>query len=406
MNLAEPIWITGVGTANPLGHSYPETADNLLAGVSGVGTLTEPEMAGHISRIAGRVAPLPAPPGWDAASFARLDEVEQMFFWCAIQALRDADLWDRRSELRIGLVLGLGSEWMVFWETDLARGGRRIYQPQPERRGVAEKLRHDLGLTGPVATVAAACASANYALAQARRWLWRGWVDVCLAGGGDRSAKPMCMACFANLGALSRRNDAPQAASRPFDRDRDGFVMGEGGALFVLEAAAAARRRRARAYAEVAGFGASSDAFHMVMPNTDPQPAVQALRAALDDARLDPADVDYVNAHGTSTPLGDVAETRVLQIVLGEACRRIPVSSTKSMTGHALSGAAAIDALACLTALERQAVPPTINLDQPDPACDLCHVPHQARPHRVRVALSNAFGFGGSNTCLILRQAS
>jgi 3-oxoacyl-[acyl-carrier-protein] synthase II len=215
----------------------------------------------------------------------------------------------------------------------------------------------------------------------------------------------MSLAAFGNLRALSRRNADPRGASRPFDRGRDGFVLSEGGAVFVLERADDARRRGATAHAEVAGCGAASDAYHMVIPSPDPGPAVAAMRAALADAGIDPADVDYVNAHATSTPVGDVAEARVLAAVFGDGVRRVPVSSTKSMTGHLVTAAAAAEALACIAAMRHGCVPPTINLDDPDPECDLCHVPHTARPHQVRVAVSNSFGFGGSNTCLVLRAA-
>ena len=192
--------------------------------------------------------------------------------------------------------------------------------------------------------------------------------------------------------------------SRPFDLERDGFVMGEGGTVFVLERAEAARRRSARVYAEVAGCGASSDAYHMVIPSPHPEPATAAMRQALADARVNPGEVDYVNAHATSTPVGDVAEANVLKGVFGDALPRVPVSSTKSMTGHLLTAAAAAEALACVVAMERAAVPPTINLDDPDPECDLCHVANEAQPGDVRVAVSNSFGFGGSNTCLVLKS--
>jgi 3-oxoacyl-[acyl-carrier-protein] synthase II len=214
---------------------------------------------------------------------------------------------------------------------------------------------------------------------------------------------PMSLAGFGNLRALSRRNHEPQLASRPFDRGRDGFVMGEGGCVFVLESAASARRRSASVYGEVAGCGASSDAHNMVMPSPDPEPAVAAMRQALADAGIAPGEVNYINAHATSTTVGDVAETRVLERVFGSSIPSIPVSSTKSMTGHMLTAAAAVEALACLVAMKYGSVPPTINLDDPDPECNLCHVPNQARPHKVRVAVSNSFGFGGSNTCLALK---
>jgi 3-oxoacyl-[acyl-carrier-protein] synthase II len=262
-----------------------------------------------------------------------------------------------------------------------------------------------LGLGGPAVAVAAACASGGFALGLGRQWIERGWVDLCVAGSCDL-VTPMAYAGFRNLRALSRREGPPAAASRPFDRDRDGFVMGEGGAALVLESDAAAKRRGARVYGEFAGFGATSDASHMVIPGSDPQPASRAVRQALDDASLDPDDVDYVNAHAAGTPVGDRAEANALRLALGEAAPRVPVSSTKSMTGHLLSGAAAVEALACLVAIGRQAVPPTINLDQPDPECELLHVPHTARPARVRVAASTSFGFGGSNTCLLFREAA
>jgi 3-oxoacyl-[acyl-carrier-protein] synthase II len=256
-----------------------------------------------------------------------------------------------------------------------------------------------------VLSVSAACASANVALAQARAWLRMGWADAVLAGACDMCVSPMSLAGFGNLRALSRRNAAPAAASRPFDRGRDGFVLAEGGAVFVLERADDARRRGAGVYAELAGYGATSDAHHMVIPNPDPSQAVAAMRQALADAGVAPGEVDHVNAHATSTPVGDVSEARVLATVFGHHTRRLPVSATKSITGHLLTAAAAVEALACVAAIQRGWVPPTINLDDPDPECDLCHVAHTARPHRVRVAASNSFGFGGSNTTIVLRAA-
>jgi 3-oxoacyl-[acyl-carrier-protein] synthase II len=225
-----------------------------------------------------------------------------------------------------------------------------------------------------------------------------------LAGGGDVSITPTTLAGFANLRALSRRNDDPEGASRPFDTGRDGFVIGEGGVLFLLESEASARRRGAHVYAKIAGFGATSDAFHMVIPSSDPQPAVNAMRKALTDAGVNTDAVEYINAHATSTPVGDVAECRVLETVFGSALAQIPVSSTKSMTGHLLTAAAAFEALACVVALEYHTLPPTINLQNPDPDCRILHVANQAQERRARVALSNSFGFGGTNTCLVLRS--
>jgi 3-oxoacyl-[acyl-carrier-protein] synthase II len=285
------------------------------------------------------------------------------------------------------------------------RGGRRVSEPERDHTSLAAFLHRTLDLRGPRSTTAAACASGNIALGLARRWIEQGWVDACLAGACDRSLSPMGMAGFGNLGALSRRNDDPEAASRPFDRARDGFVMGEGGALFVLESTSRARRRHARAYGAIAGFGASSDAHHMVIPSSDPVPCIHAMKHALVDAGIGPGDVDYINAHATSTPVGDRFEAGVIRAVLGTCVRDVPVSSTKSMTGHLLGATSAVEAIACLAALERNTIPPTINLDDPDPECDLFHVTHEAIERPVDIVLSNSFGFGGSNTCLILRRA-
>jgi 3-oxoacyl-[acyl-carrier-protein] synthase II len=397
------VWITGVGAATPLGDTFDAIAGGLLAGQSGVRTVGAFDVAQHPSQIAGLLDEIPCPASSAPEEFARKHPLERLVLWCADAALRDAGWWERRGEARIGFVLGMGAEWLILWEADGHAGGRRVHEPEGETTALIERVRRQLGLTGPAACVSAACASGNYALAQARRWLQMGWVDVCLAGACDMAVTPLSLAGFGNLRALSRRNDAPHAASRPFDRDRDGFVMGEGGAVFVLESAASARQRSARVYGEVAGCGASSDAYNMVIPSPDPEPAILAMRQALADAGIEPDQVDYVNAHATSTPIGDVAEARVLDAVLGDAVRTVPVSSTKSMTGHMLTAAAAVEALACLAAMHRHAVPPTINLDDPDPECDLCHVPNEARPHEVRVAVSNSFGFGGSNTCLVLK---
>jgi 3-oxoacyl-[acyl-carrier-protein] synthase II len=403
--VSEPIWITGIGAATPLGHTYAEIADNLLDGKSGIRRVTRFPVTDHPSQIAGMVSDVRRPEGVSATEFAALRPLDRLGLWCGSEALRDSGWYERRAQTRIGLVLGTATEWFCEWETDGLIGGKRIFEPHDDAVPLVHRLRRRLDLTGPAVSLSAACASGNYALALARRWLELGWVDVCLAGACDLGVTPMLLAGFGNLRALSRRNDDPTGASRPFDRDRDGFVMGEGAALFVLESAASARRRSARAYARLAGCGASSDAYHMVIPSPDPEPAIAAMRQALADAQLNPADIDYINAHATSTTVGDIAEARVLETVFGSAVRNIPVSSTKSMTGHLLTAAAAVEALACIIAMERQAIPPTINLDNIDPECNLCHVPKQARAHRVRAAVSNSFGFGGSNTCVLLTAA-
>jgi 3-oxoacyl-[acyl-carrier-protein] synthase II len=397
------VWITGAGATTPIGHSHQAIAQNLLDGKSGVSLVSDIEVAQHPSQIAGQVRSIPCPPNWDPENFASLHRVEQVVIWSCTAALQDSGWWHERHQVRIGLVLGLGAEWLEIWDADQRRGGKRIFEEQSQVEPIVQMARRKLEISGPAVTVSAACASGNYALALARRWLQLDWVDVCLAGACDAGVNGMGLAGFGNLRALSRRNQEPQAASRPFDRGRDGFVLGEGGAMFALETAESARQRSARVYAEVAGCGASSDAHNMVIPSPNPEPAQAAMRQALADAAVEPEAIDYINAHATSTPVGDVAETNVLKAVLGNAVQRVPVSSTKSMTGHCLTAAAAVEAYACLIAMERGAVPPTINLSDPDPECNLCHVPNQAQPRRVRVAVSNSFGFGGSNTCLVLK---
>jgi 3-oxoacyl-[acyl-carrier-protein] synthase II len=387
-----------------LGCTANEFADNLLAGCNGVERVASFDVTEHPSQIAAQVHSIPCPPGIAPAVFAALPRLEQLVLWCCDSALRDGGWWQRRGEVRFGIALGMGAEQLMIWDGDVMRGGTRIWEDHLTGESLIDRARKRLGLAaGPSAGVSAACASGNYAIAQARQWLELGWADVCLAGGCDMGVTAMSLAGFGNLRALSRRNADPATASRPFDRDRDGFVMGEGGAVFVLEPAATARRRSARVYAEVAGFGASSDAHHMVIPSPDPEPAIAAMRQALQDARLAPSEIGYLNAHATSTPVGDSAEAKVLAAVFGDHLQRVPVSSTKSMTGHLLTAAAAVEALACVAAMQRQVLPPTINLDHPDPECALNHIANEARPGKVRAAASNSFGFGGSNTCLVLK---
>jgi 3-oxoacyl-[acyl-carrier-protein] synthase II len=395
------VWITGVGLATPLGSDLKTLDEGLLAGRSGVTEVTGFPTTDYPSRIAAQVESILCPVGHDPARFAGLPRLEQLATWCVDSALRDAGILSPRSTLRVGLVLGLGAEWMEKWEADFLKGGVQIRDPGRDRDTVAERVARRFALQGPYLTLSAACASSNFALEVGRQWLRLGLVDACLAGGCEMAVTPICLATFGNLRALSRRNDAPASASRPFDRGRDGFVMGEGGGVFVLERARDARRRSARPYAEVAGCGASSDAYHPVIPNPDPCLAAEAIRKALGDAGIAACDVDHINAHATSTPVGDAAEAAALRLVFGAALDHIPVTSTKSMTGHPLTAAGAVEALACLTAIRHRAIPPTINLDDPD--VDLCLVPDEARPHDVRIAVSNSFGFGGSNSCLVLR---
>jgi 3-oxoacyl-[acyl-carrier-protein] synthase II len=396
--------ISGIGAATPLGNDYRTIADNLLAGQSGIRAVSAFPVADHLSGIAGVIDMPPWPAGLQTT---HQNDFRRMALWCAVSALRDAGLWDERRDLRIGIILGTATERNWTWEMDFFHwGGQGVFEENAPAATVAHWLIETLGLTGPALTLSAACASGNFALALGKSYLELDWLDYCLAGGVDLALTPMILAGFGNLRALSRRNDQPAAASRPFDRDRDGFVLGEGGVLFLLENQATARRRGAHVYTEIAGHGAASDASHMVIPSSDPRPAARAVCRALAEAQVNPEEVDYINAHATGTPVGDAAEARVLHAAFGQRIGGIPVSSTKSMTGHLLTAAAAFEALACIVALEKQALPPTINLDHPDPQCDLCHVAREAQERRVRVTVSNSFGFGGSNTSLVLRKAS
>jgi len=403
--MPEPVWITGLGAATPLGDSLGEIAEGLFAGRSATRQVFDQQGSQRVACVGAAVDSVAVPQGFDPAAFARLSKLQQLAVWCSAAALSDAGLLDESDQLSVGIVLGQGGEWYRHWQADAVAGGKQIFHPEQDRQPLVGCVQEQLGLAGPIASTGAACASANYAIALGRQWVRRGLVDICLVGSAE-IACPITRANFHNLRALSRRIDDPEHASRPFDADRDGFVMGEGAAVLVLESASSARRRSARVHAEIAGFGASSDAAHMIIPSDDPQPAAMSMRMALADAGLEPHEVDYINAHATSTTVGDRAEARALRLVLGSHTATTPVSSTKSMTGHLVSAAAAVEAVACIAALARQAIPPTINLNQPDPDCDLCHVPNQAVSGRVRTTLSNSFGFGGSNTTLVLRKVA
>ena len=407
MKQQDSVSITGVGLTSSLGHSYNEFASNLLSQVSGIEQVSAFEVKDHPSQIASLITEIPCPEGFDEAEFRSRLRIEQCGIWCAESAMRDAGWRRRPDELRIGLVLGLGAEWMQSWEMDYRRGGRRAFDPTEEPAGLTTKVHRLMGLQGPQLTISAACASGNWALSQGRRWLELGWVDICLAGACDIGVTPLSLAGFGNLRALSRKNQTPHAALRPFDRDRDGMVLGEGGAVFVLERTTDAVRRGARCYADVAGFGATSDAHHMVIPCPEPQQGIAAMKQALADAQVAPDEINYINAHATGTPVGDVCESKILQAVLGDSVGKVPISSTKSLTGHLLSAAAAIEAVACLVAFDRQVAPPTVNLDDPDPECAMLkHVRNEPLSTPINVAVSNSFGFGGNNTCLVLKKAA
>ena len=404
--------ITGVGASTPLGHSFTEIGDALQAGRSGIDWYD----AGTFNRLqkhaAASVQEILLPTETDSLihteQFEKSSRIEQFMIGPAAHALADAGINPKVDSLeqkkRVGIIAGIGAEQLKGWECDFLDNGHDVFEAS-RQPSLVHRVAHMLGVNGPATTVAAACASSGYALALGKTWLTHGLVDACVVGGCD-VLSPTALAAFHNLRALSRRDDDPQKASRPFDRNRDGFVMGEGGVFFVLERQRAAEDRQCKIYGELAGIGMSSDASHMVTPCSDPVQASRAITEAIVDANLLPADVDYINAHAAGTPVGDAAEAGAIRNAFGTAATEIFVSSTKSMSGHLISAAAAFEALACLVAIERNMVPPTINLDDPDENCCLRHVPHQSISLPVHVAASNSFGFGGSNLCLVLKSAA
>ena len=406
------IVITGIGATTPLGNSFNAIGDALQAGRSGIdwcdiGTFSRQQehVVAQVQSVNLTMEKAVISPSWRIDKSSRL---EQFAIVPAAHALADAGIQTSsctfEQKNRIGFIAGIGAEQLKDWERDFLDGGHDVFHAK-RQPSLVHRAAQILDIHGPAATVAAACASSGYAIALGKTWLETGLVDACVVGGCD-VLSPTALAAFHNLRALSRRDDNPKKASRPFDQDRDGFVMGEGGVFFVLERSDSALSRQSKIHGVLAGVGMSSDATHMVTPCSDPVQASRAITEALADARLSPADVDYINAHAASTPVGDAAEAGAIRDAFGAAAMKIPTSSTKSMSGHLISGAAAFEALACLVAIQRNIIPPTINLDTPDEDCLLRHVPHHSISLPVRVTASNSFGFGGSNLCLILKEAA
>jgi 3-oxoacyl-[acyl-carrier-protein] synthase II len=404
--------ITGMGAITPLGHSVEEFWANLVAGRSGVARMTLCDPSGYPCQVAAEVK------DWDPEAYIERREARRMARFAqfavaaARQAVADAGLDLQALDLtRVGVVLGNGNGGYPDIEqavrTIVERGGMRIdplFLPKSLPNMAAAQVSLQLGLKGYNSTVVTACAAATQAIGEAAELVRRGRMDVVLTGGTEAGISQLGLAAFAVMRALTTRNDAPERASRPFDRDRDGFVPAEGAGVFVLETLAHARARGARVLAEVAGAAASADAYHIVAPCADGEGAARAIRWALADAGIAPGEVDYINAHGTSTPLNDTAETLAIKAALGEHAYQVPVSSTKSMIGHALGAAGALETVAAVKSIETGVIHPTINYETPDPECDLDYVPNEARRADVRVVLKNSFGFGGQNACLVLRR--
>lgn len=404
--------ITGLGIVSPLGIGVEENWRNIVAGKSGITRVTFFDPTGFPSMIAGEVK------GFDPLRFIsekearRMDRFIQLGVAAALEAVRDAglEITEANAE-RIGVHIGSGIGGIgTIEETTRVlaeKGPRRVspfYIPSSIINMISGDLSVMLGLKGPNLAMVTACTTATHAIGDAARLIEYGDADVMIAGGSEAAVVPSALAGFGNAKALSTRNDSPETASRPWDRDRDGFVLSEGAGVVVLEELEHAKARGARIYCELIGFGMSGDAYHMTAPPENGEGAARCMRNALRNAGVNASDVQYINAHGTSTPLGDVAETRAVKATFGDHARKLAISSTKSMTGHLLGAAGGVEAVYTALAIHHQIAPPTINLHSPDPECDLDYVPNEARPMKIDVALSNSFGFGGTNGTLVFRR--
>jgi 3-oxoacyl-[acyl-carrier-protein] synthase II len=410
----ERVVVTGIGLVTPLGVGTRETWRALLAGESGVGPITRFDCSAFRVRIAGEVKGWDPSPWVEKKKLKEMDRFMEFALGAASMAITDAklELTDAEKE-RAGCFIGNGVGGLFSLEktkeTLLSKGPTKVSPyaiPTIIANLAAGQVSMAHGLKGPSYCTTSACSSGAHAIGEAAEWVRRGKVDVMVAGGSEATITPVGIAGFEAMLALSKRNDDPTRASRPFDRGRDGFVSGEGAGIMVLESLSRARRRGARIYAEVTGYGASTDAYHLTQPAPMHEGAQRAMRMALDDAKIRPDDVDYVNAHGTSTPIGDVEESRALAAVFGEnaTSKKLWVSSTKSMMGHLLGAAGAVETAICALSVAEESVPPTINLVDVDPECTLDYVPNEARRRRLRHVMNNSFGFGGTNCALVLSR--
>jgi 3-oxoacyl-[acyl-carrier-protein] synthase II len=404
--------ITGMGVVSPIGLNLSENWQALMAGTSGIGQITQFDATGFPSTIAGEVR------GFDITQYIsekearRMDRFIHLGMAAGIQAIKDSGLEVTEANAeQIGVHIGSGIGGLNTMEgatkTILEKGHRRItpfYIPMSIINMISGNLSILYGMKGPNLAMVTACATATHAIGDAARLIEYGDADVMIAGGAESAVTPTGMAGFGNAKALSTRNDDPATASRPWDKDRDGFVLGEGAGVVVLEEYEFAKKRGARVYCELAGFGMSGDAYHMTSPSEGGEGAARCMRNAMRNAGINSSEIEYVNAHGTSTPQGDRAETMAAKAAFGDHARKIAMSSTKSMTGHLLGAAGGVEAIYTALAIHHQVAPPTINIFTPDPECDLDYVPNTPREMTIRAALSNSFGFGGTNGTLVFRR--
>lgn len=404
--------VTGLGAITPLGASVPLFWDGLISARSGIRSITRFDASPFDVRFGGECADFEPEKHIHARLIKRMDRFAQMAYLGAREAVTDSGLTTGSFDPpRAGVILGTG----IGGLTELEDQHKRLIEKGPGRVSAftipklmtnagCGHVSIEFGLQGVNTAVATACASAGNAMGDAFNAIRHDMAEIIVTGGAEAALTPLGLAAFAAMKALSTRNDDPERASRPWDKDRDGFVLSEGCGVLIFEELEHAKKRGAKIYAEVIGYGATADAGDMVQPDPEGKGAGRAMSLALQSARLNPEDVDYINAHGTSTPLGDLAETQAIKRVFGSHAKKLAVSSTKSATGHTLGASGGIEAVACIKTLEHNTLPPTINLVEPSPECDLDYVPRTARDCRVRTVMNNSFGFGGHNACLIFRR--
>jgi len=405
--------ITGIGTINPLGHDVSSLWDGLVAGQSAAGPITAYDASEQAVRIAAEVKDFDAEAIFGRKQARRSDRFTQLVMFAADQAIADAGLSfsDNGSNSHAGIIIGTGIGGVVTlldnYDTFRERGPRRVSAlmvPMMMPNAAAGELAIRYKLHGMAISLASACATGTNAIGEGAERIRHGTAEIMICGGGESVMHPITLAALSNMGAVSARNDEPQRASRPFDADRDGFLMGEGAGVLILESLEHAQKRGAPIHAEVIGYGSSCDAFHITAPDEEGAGAALSMEVALEDAGIAPEEIDYINAHGTSTPLNDRMETRAIRRAFGQHAYKVPISSTKSMIGHLIGAAGAVEAIACIKTLQTGVVHPTINYETPDPDCDLDYVPNQARKTDPHTVLSNSFGFGGHNATLVLRR--
>lgn len=411
--MSRRVVITGMGAVTPLGNSVEETWKGLLDGKSGIALIDNSDVSSFSTRFAGQIRDLDITEYMSTKEARKIDPFIQYGLVAGIQAIRDSGLEvTDANRKRIGVAIGSGIGGIGTIERNkelMDKGGIRKVSPFLVPGSIINMISGNLsimyGLQGPNWAITTACTTATHCIGYASRMIKYGDVDAMVAGGGECGSSPLGMAGFVAARALSTRNDDPTAASRPWDRDRDGFVLADGAGVLMLEEYEHAKKRGAKIYGELIGFGASSDAHHITSPPEDGRGAADSMLNALQDAKIDSSAVDYINAHGTSTMAGDIAETNAIKSVFGDHAYKLSVSSTKSMVGHLLGAAGGVEAVFTLRALQDQVAPPTINLDNPDDGCDLDYVPHTAKERDIDIAVSNSFGFGGTNGTLIFKRA-